>query len=92
MYCFSGNALASAINQSFSTYDNDHDGDDFNCAKQLQGGWWFNRCDTDVESHLNGDYDDMRWSTAIGWNTIVRSEMKIVRCTGDISKDGKDFC
>ena len=38
----------------FSTHDVDNDSiDDFNCAQNNHGGWWFTACHN---SHLNGEY------------------------------------
>ncbi|XP_009073139.1 PREDICTED: fibrinogen gamma chain [Acanthisitta chloris] len=37
----------------FSTYDNDNDNYDGNCAEQDGSGWWMNRCHA---GHLNGKY------------------------------------
>ncbi|XP_040410458.1 fibrinogen gamma chain [Cygnus olor] len=37
----------------FSTYDNDNDNFEGNCAEQDGSGWWMNRCHA---GHLNGKY------------------------------------
>ncbi|XP_052888210.1 fibrinogen C domain-containing protein 1-like [Anopheles moucheti] len=37
----------------FTTYDQDNDDTDFNCAKSFVGGWWYYKC---YQSHLNGEY------------------------------------
>ncbi|XP_037546217.1 fibrinogen gamma chain [Nematolebias whitei] len=37
----------------FSTFDNDNDRYDGNCAQQDRSGWWMNRCHA---GHLNGKY------------------------------------
>ena len=37
----------------FSTYDNDNDLDDDNCAEDWKGGWWYKNC---YEANLNGRY------------------------------------
>ncbi|XP_018023497.1 uncharacterized protein LOC108679390 [Hyalella azteca] len=36
--------LAAHHRQQFSTYDNDHDSSEKNCAKMYGGGWWFGSC------------------------------------------------
>ncbi|XP_017278610.1 fibrinogen-like protein 1 [Kryptolebias marmoratus] len=37
----------------FSTYDQDNDNYNGNCAQEDKGGWWFNKCHS---AHLNGVY------------------------------------
>ena len=37
----------------FSTWDNDNDKFDGNCAEQDGSGWWMNKCHA---GHLNGNY------------------------------------
>lgn len=37
----------------FSTWDNDNDKFDGNCAEQDGSGWWMNKCHA---GHLNGQY------------------------------------
>ena len=53
---YSGNArdqLSYHNGQMFSTYDQDHDTYDGNCAVNHKGGWWYNRCHG---VNLNGLY------------------------------------
>ncbi|KAL4635012.1 angiopoietin-related protein 3 [Arapaima gigas] len=52
------NAMANHTGMKFSTkdYDNDND-DDFNCAQNYTGGWWFNACG---DTNLNGKYMQVR--------------------------------
>ncbi|CAG2199010.1 TN [Mytilus edulis] len=49
-----GNSLISHNSQKFSTFDNDNDIDDRNCAVNVRGGWWYKSC---FQSNLNGVYD-----------------------------------
>ncbi|XP_033628083.1 fibrinogen-like protein 1 isoform X2 [Asterias rubens] len=82
--------------QPFTTYDQDNDAEpDLNCADELKGGWWFNRC-TDTgsgvgrHSNLNGEYSQIppndEYGRGIVWSNIyqqiTRTEMKIRRCDG----------
>ncbi|XP_056001318.1 fibrinogen-like protein 1 [Ostrea edulis] len=48
----------------FSTFDEDHDSAEHNCAASLRSGWWFKSCTC---GNLNGligknKYDSMRWA------------------------------
>ncbi len=71
--------------QPFSTYDRDNDAEpSLNCADELKGGWWFNRCTVTQNSHyadgagphsnLNGEYSQKtniyEYSRGIVWAYI----------------------
>uniref|UniRef100_A0A3Q0T1V1 Fibrinogen-like protein 1 n=1 Tax=Amphilophus citrinellus TaxID=61819 RepID=A0A3Q0T1V1_AMPCI len=70
----------------FSTYDQDNDNYNGNCAKEDKGGWWFNKCHS---AHLNGKYypnghyssvtdDGVIWYTWRGWwYSLKTSIMKL---------------
>ncbi|XP_071789745.1 uncharacterized protein [Asterias amurensis] len=54
--CGNGGVFSSANGKPFSTYDRDNDGDsERNCARESNGGWWFDGCD-DGEINLNAEY------------------------------------
>ncbi len=72
--------------QPFSTYDRDNDAEpSLNCADELKGGWWFNRCtvtqgdfydyDAGPHSNLKGEYSQTtniyEYSRGIVWGTIT---------------------
>ena len=78
--------------RKFSTYDEDNDEDQLNCAALSGGGWWFGQCGSpqDSWSNLNGeyvapgnsvddDYHGMRWAVGGGLARARTSEMKIYR-------------
>ena len=80
-----GNALAHRKNRPFSTYDQDHDIWDGNCAVLYKGAWWHGNCGN---SNLNGLYlgspvDDNRGMSWYDWKNkrvlLKKSEMKIRR-------------
>lgn len=80
---YSGNAgdnLSYHNNQKFSTYDQDNDSKNVNCAFSFKGAWWFNNC---LGSHLNGVYRSNSHCGMMTWNTcndkLTFSEMKIKR-------------
>ncbi|XP_069102346.1 ficolin-2-like isoform X2 [Argopecten irradians] len=54
---FSGNATYDGMDyhdgDQFSTYDNDNDVDEGNCAVSRNGAWWYKACS---HSNLNGPY------------------------------------
>ncbi|XP_071790542.1 microfibril-associated glycoprotein 4-like [Asterias amurensis] len=72
--------------QPFTTHDQDNDAEpDLNCADELKGGWWFNRCTETVEeywgdagrrSNLNGEYSQIppvyEYGRGIVWSTIYQ--------------------
>lgn len=43
----------------FSTWDNDNDKFEGNCAEQDGSGWWMNKCHA---GHLNGIYYQGKWT------------------------------
>lgn len=49
----SDKSFTSHNGMQFSTYDNDNDKFEGNCAEQDGSGWWMNRCHA---AHLNGKY------------------------------------
>ena len=81
--------------QPFTTHDQDNDAEpDLNCADELKGGWWFNRCTLSADSwgvgphsNLNGEYSQIppvdEYGRGIVWNfiyqQITRTEMKMRR-------------
>ncbi|XP_053179502.1 fibrinogen-like protein 1 [Scomber japonicus] len=70
----------------FSTYDQDNDNYNGNCAQEDKGGWWFNKCHS---ANLNGLYypdghysavtdDGVVWYTWRGWwYSLKTSVMKL---------------
>ncbi|KAK2849528.1 hypothetical protein Q5P01_009362 [Channa striata] len=52
----------------FSTYDQDNDNYQGNCAQEDKGGWWFNKCHS---AHLNGLYYPNGYYSAPTDNGIV---------------------
>ena len=54
---FSGNVSSENLRyhngKRFSTYDQDNDSNDGNCAAVCNGGWWYGDC---FKVHLNGPY------------------------------------
>jgi len=78
-----GDSLSFQSGDQFSTYDEDHDRSDSNCAVTYKGGWWYNSC---YKSNLNGKYyyggiiaeDGIAWSTLTGNQySLKTTEMKI---------------
>ncbi|KFB45833.1 AGAP012000-PA-like protein [Anopheles sinensis] len=52
-----GDSLDPHVGESFSTYDRDNDKrPGKNCAKELQGGWWFISFGSCIACNLNGKY------------------------------------
>ncbi|XP_071790814.1 techylectin-5A-like [Asterias amurensis] len=82
--------------QPFTTHDQDNDAEPtMNCADELKGGWWFNRCTetgwgVGPHSNLNGEYSqeplDDQYGRGIVWSLtypqITRTEMKMRRRGG----------
>ncbi|XP_041047808.1 fibrinogen-like protein 1 [Carcharodon carcharias] len=71
----------------FSTKDRDNDRYEGNCAKEDNGGWWFNRCHS---VNLNGRYynrgpftsktdDGIVWYTWHGWWYSLKSTVMKIR-------------
>ncbi|XP_053668085.1 microfibril-associated glycoprotein 4-like [Anopheles marshallii] len=48
-----GDSFTYHKDEIFSTFDQDNDDTDFNCATTFAGGWWYYKC---YVSHLNGEY------------------------------------
>ena len=75
-----GDSLAYHNNMAFSTKDRDNDKfGGYNCALNLQGAWWYNRCHN---SNLNGKYmrnknGAVRWSQFRGMLSLKFTEMKL---------------
>ncbi|XP_071790776.1 fibrinogen-like protein 1 [Asterias amurensis] len=74
--------------QPFTTNDQDNDAEpDLNCADELKGGWWFNRC-TETgwgvgrHSNLNGEYSeiplDYEYGRGIVWSSIYQQITRTV--------------
>lgn len=73
----------------FSTYDQDNDNYNGNCAQEDKGGWWFNKCHA---AHLNGKYypnghysagtdDGVVWYTWRGWWYSLKTSIMKLRPT-----------
>ncbi|XP_041800263.1 fibrinogen-like protein 1 [Chelmon rostratus] len=73
----------------FSTYDQDNDNYNGNCAQEDKGGWWFNKCHS---AHLNGMYypnghynaltdDGIVWYTWRGWWYSLKTSIMKLRPT-----------
>ena len=71
--------------QEFSTYDNDNDISNGNCAFRDKGGWWYKNC---LRANLNGPHTvlpnpsvDLPFAKLLWfdgqWRDISSSEMKI---------------
>ena len=84
---YSGNAGDSLIyhnGMNFTTYDQDNDQNNENCAVRFKGGWWYKGCHY---SNLNGRYlsgttityaDSVNWRHWKGYHYSLRiSEMKL---------------
>lgn len=70
-------ALKYHNNMKFSTYDNDNDRHNRNCAESDRGAWWYNNC---YHSNLNGHYDPGRgvlWRQNDKLTEFIKVEMKI---------------
>ncbi|KAM4621405.1 fibrinogen-like protein 1 [Polymixia lowei] len=80
---------ASHQGMRFSTYDQDNDNYNGNCAQEDKGGWWFNRCHS---ANLNGLYyprghysattdDGVVWYTWRGWWYSLKTTVMMLRPT-----------
>lgn len=52
----------------FSTFDQDHDNENGNCAIGHRGAWWYDKCGV---SNLNGDYHATITNTSIFWEYLA---------------------
>jgi len=50
----------------FTTYDQDNDNAEYNCADWFRGAWWYDRC---LQSNLNGEYNNTYFGEGVVWNT-----------------------
>ncbi|XP_052784317.1 fibrinogen-like protein A [Mya arenaria] len=76
-----GDNLSHHNGQQFSTYDNDNDSYDGNCAEIFLGAWWYKHCH---QSNLNGDYGNDAYGQGLNWwnfttyyESLMSVEMKI---------------
>ncbi|XP_071792635.1 microfibril-associated glycoprotein 4-like [Asterias amurensis] len=53
-----GDSMIEHNGMPWSTYDNDNDNGEGNCAEIYHGAWWYNDCQT---SNLNGPYQSYRY-------------------------------
>ncbi|XP_062281283.1 fibrinogen-like protein 1 [Scomber scombrus] len=71
----------------FSTYDQDNDNYNGNCAQEDKGGWWFNKCHS---ANLNGLYypdghysavtdNGVVWYTWRGWWYSLKTSVMMLR-------------
>ncbi|XP_072288708.1 fibrinogen-like protein 1 [Eucyclogobius newberryi] len=85
---------ASHQGANFSTFDRDNDNYDGSCAREDQGGWWFNKCHS---AHLNGRYypgghysawsdDGVVWFPWRGWWYSLKATVMELR-PGDFRTD-----
>uniref|UniRef100_A0A2C9KJU9 Fibrinogen C-terminal domain-containing protein n=1 Tax=Biomphalaria glabrata TaxID=6526 RepID=A0A2C9KJU9_BIOGL len=79
---YSGNAgdsMKRHHNLFFTTYDEDNDNHNNNCAYVRYGAWWYDDC---ADVNLNGRWgrgepDGIFWDTVTVWESVSFSEMKI---------------
>ena len=62
--------IGNATNMAFSTTDRDNDKSNQNCAGNMKGGWWYNKC---TNSNLNGEYRETG-QTCMTWTTSDSTE------------------
>lgn len=88
-YQFGVSDWASHQGMNFSTYDQDNDNYQGNCALEDKGGWWFNKCHS---ANLNGAYypdghysgrtdDGVVWYTWRGWWYSLKTSIMKLRPT-----------
>ncbi|KAK3748883.1 hypothetical protein RRG08_022686 [Elysia crispata] len=65
-----GNPLDYHNNCAFSTFDRDNE---YKCAKEQRGGWWFNKCDY---ANLNGDWGG-RANKGMEWDGFISSSQSV---------------
>ncbi|ESO95442.1 hypothetical protein LOTGIDRAFT_117053, partial [Lottia gigantea] len=61
-----GIGTGDSIGQLFSTYDNDHSGQ--NCANRFHGGWWYTSSVTCSLANLNGERNGPNFESTIHWS------------------------
>ncbi|CAH1958090.1 unnamed protein product [Acanthoscelides obtectus] len=78
-----GDSLEYQAGQKFSTYDQDHDNSENNCAVTFTGAWWYNACH---RSNLNGNYlrgesneSGMVWTKFRGIKYSLKTSRMMVR-------------
>jgi len=89
-----GDSLSKNVHASFSTKDKDNDKSKKNCAKEMQGGWWYTDCG---ESNLTGKYLSakskkkfgMFWKTWKGFDSLGVVKMMVREYDIDLDVDRK---
>ncbi|XP_053668990.1 angiopoietin-related protein 2-like [Anopheles marshallii] len=77
-----GDSFTHHKDELFTTYDQDNDNSNANCAEKFGGGWWFYDC---YQSHLNGIYvngkhilqDGIEWRTFRGLSSLKSTKMMV---------------
>ncbi len=81
-----GDSMTFHNSQKFSTYDNDQDDHNTNCAETFKGGWWYRNCH---KTNLNGVYyeegrhsrvqDGLSWTAWVGDKHSLKSTLIAIR-------------